>query len=316
MALPVELASQSVASGVYAALLTPRRPDSIDADTAAFLEYLDAVAEGGASGLVLFGSTGEFVHFDLEERMRATSLAVKRSRLPVLVNISHSALPGAVQLAQQAFDTGAQGVLLMPPYFYHYSEHEIAEFYAAFFDTTQDLGPVYLYSLPFYTNPLSMQLMRELLSSGKFAGIKDSSGDWAVLEELFKIRGQTRFQLLVGNEIVYLRGLLGGADGIISGVAGALPELPVAMERAVKTGDSAAAESLGVRLDEFMAWVARFPASAAIKSLAEARGWIRANFATPLGNNTRQELLKFRGWLQAWLSKTLDECAAVGSVRT
>ncbi len=76
--------------GVYAALVTPRRPDTIEADTAAYLDYLDQVAAAGVDGFVFFGSTGEFVHFEVEERMRVVGLAAKRSRLPVLVNISHS----------------------------------------------------------------------------------------------------------------------------------------------------------------------------------------------------------------------------------
>src|SRR6185437_721443 len=57
----------SLASGLYAALVTPRRADSLEADAAALLEYLDAVTAAGVDGLVLFGSTGEFVHFESEE---------------------------------------------------------------------------------------------------------------------------------------------------------------------------------------------------------------------------------------------------------
>ncbi|MBV9084745.1 MAG: dihydrodipicolinate synthase family protein, partial [Acidobacteriaceae bacterium] len=82
--------SSTPASGVYAALLTPRRPDSIEADTAAFLEYLDKVSSAHVDGLVFFGSTGEFVHFDLEQRMHVVTMGLRRSRVPVLVNVSHS----------------------------------------------------------------------------------------------------------------------------------------------------------------------------------------------------------------------------------
>src|SRR5437763_11073546 len=106
------------ASGVYAALGTPRRPNSTEADGAAMLDYLDAVVQAGVDGLVLFGSTGEFVHFEIEERTRVVSLAIRRSRVPVLVNVSHSTLAGSVELAENASDAGASGLLLMPPYFY------------------------------------------------------------------------------------------------------------------------------------------------------------------------------------------------------
>ena len=72
--------------GIYAALATPRRPNSIAADTSALFDYLDVVAKAGVDGFVLFGATGEFVHFDTGQRTLVASLAIKRSRVPVLVN--------------------------------------------------------------------------------------------------------------------------------------------------------------------------------------------------------------------------------------
>src|SRR5271156_4719661 len=114
-----------LAAGVYAALATPRRRESIEADTAALLDYLDVIVRAGVNGLVLFGSTGEFVHFDTTERMRVCSLAIKRSRAPVLVNVSHSTLDGALLLAESACGSGASGLMLMPPYFYRYNDHQI-----------------------------------------------------------------------------------------------------------------------------------------------------------------------------------------------
>src|SRR5947209_4262819 len=114
-----------LARGVYAALATPRRPDSVEADTAAYLEYLDKISAAGVDGLVFFGSTGEFVHFEISERMHVLSLAAKRSRVPVLVNVSHSTLAGARDLAEHCLDVGVSGLLLMPPYFYPYGEPEV-----------------------------------------------------------------------------------------------------------------------------------------------------------------------------------------------
>ena len=82
-------APKTLASGIYAALATPRRKDRVEPDTAAFLDYLDEVIRAGVDGIVLFGSTGEFVHFDAVDRMQTLNLAIRRSRVPVLVNISH-----------------------------------------------------------------------------------------------------------------------------------------------------------------------------------------------------------------------------------
>ena len=61
-------------------------------DLAALLEMVDFLCSAGVDGIVLFGSTGEFVHFETADRARALSLAVKRSRCPVYANVSHSNL--------------------------------------------------------------------------------------------------------------------------------------------------------------------------------------------------------------------------------
>src|SRR5436305_5213633 len=143
------------ASGVYAAIATPRRPNSIEADAAALLDYLDAVVRAGVDGLVLFGSTGEFVHFDVGERMRLLMFAVRRSRVPVLVNVSHSTLAGAVELAEHSVDVGAAGVLLMPPYFYTYGDSQLARFYEDFVRLLGSKLSIYLYNLPSFTNRIS-----------------------------------------------------------------------------------------------------------------------------------------------------------------
>src|SRR5690242_12647605 len=102
-----------VTGGVYAALATPIRPDTGEPDVSTFLEYVDKVSDAGVDGLAFFGATGEFVHFTLDDRIRLASLGVKRSRLPVLLNVSHSTLAGATELLRQAVNIGVSGVLLM-----------------------------------------------------------------------------------------------------------------------------------------------------------------------------------------------------------
>src|ERR1700712_2205241 len=89
-------------SGVYTALLTPRKPGTTDSDAAALLDYLDCAVNAGVDGIVLFGATGEFVHFDPAERSRAATLAIRRSRVPALVNVSHSTLVGTIALGESA----------------------------------------------------------------------------------------------------------------------------------------------------------------------------------------------------------------------
>jgi len=90
----------TVIQGVHAALTTPRRPDLSQADLGAALELVDFVSRAGVDGVVLSGSTGEFPHFDIEDRLRLAQFAIRRSRAPVTVNVSHSSLDGALTLAR------------------------------------------------------------------------------------------------------------------------------------------------------------------------------------------------------------------------
>jgi 4-hydroxy-tetrahydrodipicolinate synthase len=296
------------ANGVYAALATPRRPNSIEGDAAALLDYLDAVVRAGVDGLVLFGSTGEFVHFDVGERMRLLMFAVRRSRVPVLVNVSHSTLAGAVELTEHSVDVGAGGVLLMPPYFYTYGDGEIARFYEDFVRLLGSKIRIYLYNLPSFTNAISAELAAGLLGSGAFAGIKDSSGDWETYERLRALQAKRPFQLLVGNESLYLRARVAGADGVVSGVAAAMPELLVAMDGAIRNSKLDRAQRLDVRLQEFLDWLGKFPPTVGIKQTAAARGWKHEELAVPLDEATTEILREFRQWLRNWIPMVLSEC--------
>jgi len=302
------------AGGVYAALATPQRPDSTEADAAALLDYLDTVVRTGVDGLVLFGSTGEFVHFDVAERMRVVTLAIRRSRVPVLVNVSHSTLAGAIDLAEQAIEAGAAGVLGMPPYFYRYTDVQLLEFYRQLVRTVGGKTRIYLYNLPQFTNPLSAGLATHLLESGDFAGIKDSSGDWQFYHTLRQVRERAPFILMCGNEAIYLDCRAGGADGIVSGVAAAIPELMVAMDRAIRANKQEMARQLNGRLQEFVHWADKFPATIAIKQAAVSRGWKLNRFPFRFDDDTQADLAAFHHWLSDWIPAVLAECGSTTAV--
>jgi dihydrodipicolinate synthase/N-acetylneuraminate lyase len=294
-----------LASGVYAALATPRPQNSVEADAAALFDYIDLIQNRGVDGMVLFGSTGEFVHFDVTERMRVLMLARKRCRVPLLVNVAHSTLAGAIELAEDAMATGVAGLLLMPPYYFRYTGGQIAEFYRQFAKEVDGKARVYLYNIPQFTNAIPPEVMEELLASGAFAGIKDSSGDWELFQRLLALKANHPFQLLIGNDRIYRRARPLGADGIVSGVAAAVPELLVALDRAIVAKQEERASQLDAHLQEFLDWIDRFPATIGIKIAASARGWKRAHTALPYDEQTLIAKQEFEQWFKAWLPLVL-----------
>jgi dihydrodipicolinate synthase/N-acetylneuraminate lyase len=293
--------------GVNVACITPSGKEGRGAEIGALLELVDFLCAAGVQGIALLGSTGEFVHLESQDRVRLIYMAVKRSRVPVLAGVSHSSLSGALELAREAVSAGAAGLLLMPPYFFRYSQAEIREFYLQFVSQAGGSAKVYLYNIPFFTNPLECGTALQLLSTGCFAGIKDSSGQWEYFDQLKRLRESRSFGLLVGNDVIFTRARQAGADGVVSGVACAVPELLLGLDRAIQKCATGSIERLDARLQEFIGWLDRLPAPVGIKIATAARGLAVGPLAVPLSSETQKLLDEFREWFVPWLAEIKRE---------
>jgi 4-hydroxy-tetrahydrodipicolinate synthase len=289
--------------GVIAAAVTPCRAQSHDIDLGAALDVVDYLNAARVRGIAVFGATGDFCHFAVDERIRFACLAVKRSRVPLVVNVSHSAFDISVQLAEEAAQSGASAVLLMPPYFFRYEQAEIREYYLRFADELAGRLPILLYNIPGFTNPIAIETAIELLTSGAAAGIKDSGGDWSYLECLLECRRQKPFTLMVGDDNLFVRGRGGGADGGISGVACAVPELMLAL-------DAGPTPQLETRLQEFLSWIGQFPAPLIVREAVRLRGRKVGPHAIPLSPGRRRRLEEFGEWFGGWLAAVQRETKA------
>jgi 4-hydroxy-tetrahydrodipicolinate synthase len=294
-------ASAVTIGGVNVAAVTPHRKEGHEADLGATLDLLDYLGDAGVKGVALLGSTGEFLHMSMEVRVRLLQFAGKRSRVPMLAGVGHSTLDGAVSLGLQAVDAGAAALLLMPPYFFRYGQPEIREFYLRFADEIAGAAPIFLYNIPFFTSPMDCDTACDLLRTGQFAGIKDSSGKFDYFSQLQALRPQTPFTLLIGNDVVFTQGRSQGADGVVSGVACAVPELMLGLDDAIQHGLSQKAERLELRLQEFIRWLDKFPAPVGVKEATAARGVKVGPMAVPLGPEKQKEMEAFRHWFKEWL---------------
>jgi len=297
------VARQLELRGVFASAITPRRKDSQDADFSGALELLDFLAEGGVQAICVFGATGEFLDYTFAERQRTVYLGVKRSRVPLLAGVSHPTLAGAIQLADEAVHAGADGLIVMPPFFFPYSQCEIETFYLQFAREAGDAVPILLHNLPQCTSQLEIETIRRLLDSGRFAGVKDSSGDWQYFEQLLALKRERAFALFCGADRIAARALRAGADGVISASACAVPELLVGLARA------GAPDDLSARLMEFVEWVNRFPFPVAIKRAVEMRGQSAGPPLNPLAPETQRALDEFGRWFETWLPLTRKAAA-------
>jgi len=278
---------------ISVAALTPRRPAGVSIDIAAALELLDFLESKGVDGITLLGSTGEFLHFEPEDRARFAAMAIKRCRVPVLVNASHSTLDGSIDLAQQAADAGAAGVLIMPPIYFRYTQESIRAFCLEF--AAQVKIPVFLYNIPQFTTEIKLATALDLLHTGAFAGIKDSSGSWENFVELQR----SGTQVFVGAEAIYSRAVREGGYGAISGIASVVPELMVGIDRRARAGQDTSA--LDAKACEFVDRMMAFPFPMALREAAAIRGLKVGPHAAPLGPDECVRMQEFRSWFRDWV---------------
>ena len=283
------------------AALTPRAKQNSGTDLGSTLELIDFLCEAGVNGIALMGSTGEFTNFSSDERIRLIYLAVKRSRVPLIAGIGHSSLDGALELGREACNAGAAGLLLMPPYFFRYDQEEIRHFFLEFAAQLGKNAPIYLYNIPFFTSEIACQTAVDLLSTGLFAGIKDSSGQFDYFARLKELTVTNPFTLLVGNDVIFTKARRAGADGVISGVASAVPELMLGLDRAIAAGDDSGVDRLEAHLRQFIAWLDRFPAPVGVKAAAAARGIKVGPLPVPLSPAKQKTLDEFQEWFKGWL---------------
>ncbi len=299
----------SIFPAVCASAITPHREGGHETDFGAALELLDHLGQGGVDGICLLGSTGEFLNIPFADRIRLVHLGVKRSRVPVMAGVSHSTLDGAVELGNEAIGSGAAALLLMPPYFFRYDQRDITEFYLRFSENVPRRVSVFLYNIPLFTNAISAETARALLGTGRFAGIKDSSGDAGYMEQLIAMKREIEFTLLCGDDKLLVRARAAGADGVVSGCACAVPELVTALDRAVAAGDSARVAAFESQLGEFITWIERFPTPVGVKVASGLRGIKTGPLAVPLDPTKTVMLEEFKSWFRSWV-KTLPKADA------
>jgi len=292
---------------VFAAAVTPRREGTNHVDLPAALRLIDYFCDCPLRGITLLGATGEFLHLEADQRTAFVSRAITHSRLPVMVNVSHSSFDGAVLLARQAMDAGAVALLLMAPYYFRYQGPEVAEFFRRFADTVRTSLPMFLYNIPFFTSWIPIEVAESLLEEDVFDGIKDSSGDRVYMDRLLALSKRTGCTVMVGNDTIFTVARSAGAHGSVSGVACALPEMVTALDLAITAANTAKVALLENRMQEFIARIDRFPTPMGVREAVAARGLTIGPLAVPVSAAMAQEAAEFREWFRPWLEEVQHE---------
>jgi 4-hydroxy-tetrahydrodipicolinate synthase len=163
----------------WVAASTPCNKD-LKFDEELYKDVLAHLKNEGADGVVVLGTTGEFPSFSVAERKKIAEVAFKnRNGLNIIVSPGTANFPETLELSKHAEDNGADGLLVVPPFYYKRVHVEgLTRYFSMLFD--QIKIPINLYHIPFATGvPISVELLHSLEKYPNLAGIKDSMGDEA-----------------------------------------------------------------------------------------------------------------------------------------
>jgi len=209
-------------SGYASALPTPFKAGAIDED--AFAAFCEWQIHQDIAGLVVNGTTGEAPTLSMREQRRMILLAqvVARGEVPVIAGAGANATAHTIELARQAESAGADGLLIVTPYYNKPSQEGLYRHFRAVHDATG--LPIVLYDVPSRTGcSLSIDTICRLAELPRIAALKDATGDLTRPRALRRLLGE-RLRLLSGDDATAVEFLGLGGDGCISVLSNVVPK--------------------------------------------------------------------------------------------
>ena len=222
--------------GAITALVTPFRNNEIDED--AYRKLIDDQIAAGIHGLVPCGSTGESATMSHAEHERAVAICVDqvKGRVPVLAGSGSNNTAEAIALTKSAKQAGADGALLITPYYNKPTQEGLYQHYAAVARAV-DI-PMVLYNVPGRTgcNMLPPVIARLARDFSNIIGVKEATGNLAQGSEVIQACPEG-FLVLSGDDFTALPLMSIGGAGVISVSSNIIPDKVAAMCNAFERGD-------------------------------------------------------------------------------
>jgi 4-hydroxy-tetrahydrodipicolinate synthase len=244
--------------------------------------HINRLIENGVNGLVPLGTLGEFSSLTIKERKHVAEVVVSEvsGRAQVIVGTGATTTSAAIELAAHAEDIGADGVLVITPYFLKTDTEGLIKHYETLHEHI-DL-PIVAYNLPQFTGvELPDDVITHLADEGVISGLKDTSGNLAKILTIINNTGSD-FSVLTGADALFTSTVLHGGAGGIIGSSNIFPEKTVQMYRAVKKGNIEAAVKLQMEILPIINLIGLGTFPAAVKYMIERVSGIASNVRAPL----------------------------------
>ncbi|HPC47818.1 MAG TPA: 4-hydroxy-tetrahydrodipicolinate synthase [Deltaproteobacteria bacterium] len=278
-------------SGAIVAVVTPFSDGRID--ERAYAGHVEDLINHGVDGIVPCGTTGESATLSHEEHERLIDLTVDvvGRRVCVIAGTGSNSTEEAIRLTRHAKKAGADGALLITPYYNKPTQRGLYEHYKAVAKAC-DI-PQILYNVPGRTGVnMSAETVVELAKIDVIAGVKEASGDLVKCSQIVRDTADD-FCVLSGDDALNYPILCVGGKGVVSVTANVMPQSVSDLCRAWERGDTQAA--LRIHLDLLDLNQALFIETNPIpvKTALALMGKIREEFKLPLcpmGDTNRERL--------------------------
>ncbi|MFO0907914.1 MAG: 4-hydroxy-tetrahydrodipicolinate synthase [Isosphaeraceae bacterium] len=227
-------------AGCTVALVTPFRDGEVD--YGALEASIEWQIERGTPVLSPVGTTGESPTLSHEEHERVIAVVVERvaGRARVMAGTGSNSTAEAVRLTRFAARTGADGALIVSPYYNRPTQEGL---YAHFARIAESVDiPIVLYNVPSRTGRnVEPETVARLASVGPIVAIKEAAGS---LDQVSDIAARTNLTILSGDDSLTLPMMAVGAEGVVSVVANIVPQEVIALVHAFQAGNVAEARRL------------------------------------------------------------------------
>jgi len=241
--------------GSYTVTVTPFTEDGSAIDVPALTDFIDWQLDAGVPGFIVLGTTGEFLTVSDDERTEIVETTVRHvaGRVPVLVGTMNAYTRNAVRYSREAEALGANGLMILPPYYYTPTDDEIVAYYAAICDAVS--VPIMLYNNPVTSNvDMSAKLVARLTRSfEQIRYIKEASQDVGRVHDVIEETDGV-MNVFAGERIV--ESFLLGAIGYVNPYGNYIPRASSRIWDLLVEGrldDARAVQALITRIDHIIA---------------------------------------------------------------
>lgn len=236
--------------GIATALITPTTPMGVDFDR--FGKLIDWQIAQGINALVICGTTGESSTLTDDEHRRTIAYACERinGRVPVIAGTGSNETDYAMELTKSACAEGADGVLVVTPYYNKTTQNGLVKMYNAIADVSTK--PLILYNVPSRTGiAIEPATYVKLAEHPNIAAIKEANSDISKIVETFSLVGD-KLDIYSGNDDQIVPILSMGGLGCISVISNVLPNETVAITDKFFAGDLKGAAALQCKYMPFI----------------------------------------------------------------